>query len=88
MEGREPVDPVLRPIGVVHADPDADVVIQAGDAPVTRGVVEVDPAPLPRARRSRRLRPGLARSILGEITAVRSGREGHPLKDGTLRIMR
>jgi xanthine dehydrogenase accessory factor len=44
MEGREPVEPVLRPIGVVHADPDADVVIQARYAPVTRGVVEVDPA--------------------------------------------
>src|SRR6185437_3649807 len=44
MEGREPVDPVLRPIGVVHADPEADVVIQARYAPVTRGVVEIDPA--------------------------------------------
>ena len=44
MEGREPVEPVVRPIGVVHADPDADVVIQARDVPVTCGVVEVDPA--------------------------------------------
>ena len=44
MEGREPVDPLLRPIGVVHADPDADVVIQVRYAPVTRGVVEIDPA--------------------------------------------
>ena len=44
MEGRKPVDPVLRPIGVVHADPEADVVIQARYAPVTRGVVEIDPA--------------------------------------------
>jgi xanthine dehydrogenase accessory factor len=34
----------LRPIGAVRTDPDADVVIQARYAPVTRGVVELDPA--------------------------------------------
>jgi hypothetical protein len=44
MEGREPDGPVLRPIGVVRTDPHADVVIQARSAPVTRGVVEFDPA--------------------------------------------
>jgi tRNA (Thr-GGU) A37 N-methylase len=44
MEGREPDGPVLRPIGVVRTDPHADVVIQARYAPVTRGVVEFDPA--------------------------------------------
>ena len=36
--------PALQPIGVVRTDPDADVVIQARYAPVTRGVVEFDPS--------------------------------------------
>ena len=35
---------MLRPIGVVRTDPEADVVIQARYAPVTRGRVEVDRA--------------------------------------------
>ena len=43
MERGEP----RRPIGVVRSDPDGDVVIQARYAPVTRGVVEIDPALTP-----------------------------------------
>ena len=42
MEADDQDRPVLRPIGVVRTDPDADVVIQARYAPVTRGVVEID----------------------------------------------
>jgi xanthine dehydrogenase accessory factor len=34
----------FRPVGTVRTDPDGDVVIQARYAPVTRGVVELDPA--------------------------------------------
>ena len=44
LTGDDSQGPALQPIGVVRTDPDADVVIQARYAPVTRGVVEFDPS--------------------------------------------
>ncbi len=77
--------PALRPIGVVRTDPDADVVIQARYAPVTRGVVELDPSLAPALHGLDRFDWAWLVTLLDRTTDPRDSIDGGADPDDALR---